>query len=176
MKGRNRNSLSLTDDGIKGVRTLMGKKRLTQDELAFQASISTSTLKRLLNGNRVDIACFEAIISALEMQIIDSHVVKKQKQNYVADLSEATKELSLSTQSGFNFFMTVIFAKKNRTSVEIAKEHLQKLLSNAEFKISEGENGSMVVAGSFTDEDRQHIEALVNYLENQPGISCKVTW
>jgi transcriptional regulator with XRE-family HTH domain len=165
-KKRNRDSVALTELGVLHFRNQMKRNGLTQDSLAKEVFLSISTIKRLLRKQNIDQSSFSALIEYLELEIQDSHIVRR---NIITPFFNGTLILV-----HFGFIMTGTFTEDKRHQIERTLRHLQCVMIDTEVIWGE-DNGSIVVSGRFSTENEKHIKMTIKLLEKQLD-SCHITW
>jgi transcriptional regulator with XRE-family HTH domain len=173
MQTRNRNTVALSNEGRSIVEAARAKKGWTQLCWSDFASVSVTTVKRLLRGKFVDRDSFDTLLSVLEVTIQDDHIIKKIELHKTILLAAEEVEPSTSAlQPGV--FMTGTFTKDKRPQIERALRHLQRLLIGCKVNFRD-EQGVVTVSGEFSEQKRVHIEATISELE-ELFTSLEVTW
>jgi DNA-binding XRE family transcriptional regulator len=192
---RNRGTLALSTAGKAAVRKAQALKGLTQQELADRSHVSVTTIKRLLQGKKVDPTCLNETLLSLGLELQDSLIqvratLKEPIGALNAQCLDGTPYLNMGLQYGSTYpetgdsntlpkrppecsslqgktgvFMTGRFSQDKTQEVEMAVDHLKSLLIGGEVDYTEDGKG-FTLRGSFEEEKRALVEQTLDVLEN----------
>jgi hypothetical protein len=169
-KKRNRNSVSLTPDGILTIREALHKKNWTNQLWADFSLNSISTIKRLLAGTKIDRTSFDNLLITLNLALREDWIVKKNfylqdklliKTILANDISNLERSF-INSQLGL--LMTGIFTEDKRPEIDRTLRHLQSLLIDTKIVFGK-DNGSVFVSGNFSEENKEIIAITISHLE-----------
>ena len=164
--GRKSRGIALSLDSIETIRDALSARRLTQEAWSYKAYVSVSTVKRLLNGERVDRTSLHAALEAIGLSINN---IPTQADT----LTPAPLRMNLDI-GGPGIFMTATFVYTKRSQIERAIHHLQTLLINSEVMFTDSNDG-VTVSGDFEEHNRTQIEMTIAQLERM-FTSYTITW
>lgn len=186
--GQRNRGIALSEDGIKVARAALCGKGWTLEYWSLEAYLSLSTIKRLLNGERVEESSLRSALKAFSVEFQDNYIIPKQSKKlpvislpYIPVQAENTKLLQQSladssSQYEFGVFMTATFIQDKRLQVEKGIQHLEKFLVNTQVTFLEDkETGTVAVSGDFCEKNRKHIEVAIAHLEKL-FTTWEVTW
>jgi hypothetical protein len=164
MTGTRQRGTSLAPAGIEKVRAKVSQLRWTQLKWSIEASVSRSTLKRLLNGERVDL--IEAPIQALGLEVED--LIFQQSEVFIP-LGPIAEPAS-SRPNNPDFYMRVNFTETNRRQIGYALDDLRELLVGQKLEITPSTLTStdtcVVISSDFPEHLRAQVLKVLQHLES----------
>jgi hypothetical protein len=177
-KQRQRDSLRLSEKGQSLVRKALSLKGWSREQWSnYTGYVSLSTIKRFLNGEKIDRPYFEKLCHPLYLDLSDLIAWPNDQLDSPTPLipllvpplliplppeQSPTQPLGTHFQS---FMITGIFSPNKLAEIEVALEHLEKLLLNdCTFTLMPDKN-YLAVSGKFSEHQKIHVEVALKHLE-----------
>ena len=174
---RRRNSVSISEEGKTIVREVLRSQDCSIQKWATNATISISTIKRLMNGTKIDRYCFDALCTVLHLYPHDL-IAPPNNQLYSVTppvieevsppLVTPPSERSPAQHSGTHlqsFMITGTFSSNKLAEIEVALAHIGKLLQNNCTFTLVPEDNSLAVSGTFSEDKKPHVKMALMHLE-----------
>lgn len=167
-KNRQRDSVSLSEEGKSAVQAAMKRQALSQKQWANQAFVSISTLKRFVKGNKIDRGNFEAVCRTLNLNLHELIAPPNNQQNSAATPVPTPLQRSPAQHSGTSpqsFMITGTFSPNKLGEIEVALVHLEKLLHDSGTFTLVPEHNYFAVTGTFSEDKKPQVEVALMHLE-----------
>lgn len=159
MQRRQRDSAALDLDGIQIVRARYKQCHFNQVGWAIKSSVSESTLKRLLAGNRIDLDLLKSALQPLGFKVEDFTLVRAEPPISAGP----TAPPSSSQPSNPDFYMYATFTDTNRRQIGYALDHLQDILAGQSLVITPFDN-SVAISSDFPEHLRGEVENVLKHI------------
>lgn len=159
MVSRQRGS-ALSKEIIESIRFELAERGWAQEYWADAAHVSVSTVKRLLQGRRLDPSTLQSALGALGLNMRDCIVLPQQATIHTSVLLNK----DTPTHDGLGFYMIATFVDTKRPQIESALRGLQALLVDSKVIFHEGSCG-LTVSGTFESDKKKQIEMTIKHLE-----------
>lgn len=163
--------VEISEEGKSLLREQSKQKGWSQEKWAALAFVSISTIRRLLQGVRVDRGNFDAAFKALGLNPDDFIAPRDNQQDSTTPPSSSPilqpPDQSHTEHSGSlqRFMITGTFTPNKLAEIEVALVHLEKLLqTNATFTLVRDRN-SLALSGTFSENKKPEIELALMHLE-----------
>ncbi|MGE5660396.1 MAG: helix-turn-helix domain-containing protein [Actinomycetota bacterium] len=145
--------ICISEDGKNITRHRLCELGITQEKLAEKTFLSSSTVKRLLRGENVDLSSFREVCSLLELN---------PNELIVSPTSSPPKKSGIALQ---HFMITGTFNLNKLAEIEVALNHLGNLLRDSCTITVERDNGSLAVNGTFSEDKKPQVELAIAHLQ-----------
>ena len=176
-KSRQRDSVSLSEEGKITVRKAKYFQPWSTQEWADKAYVSISTLKRFLKGDKIERANFDGLCKVFHLDP-NAFIAPPNDQ-----LDSATPSIPAlvppppvpvppeppftrhSDTPLLSFMITGTFSPNNLAEIKVVLVHLKKLLRDSATFTLVPEHNSLAVTGTFTEDKKPQIEIALVHLE-----------
>jgi hypothetical protein len=168
--------VSLSKEGVNIVRKTQSLQGWSQDIWAAKAYLSISTIKRFVNGTKIDRSSFDAACTALDLDPNALMLIPNKRldsntppipQEVLSSLVPLPPEQSPAQHShplDQSFMITGIFSPNKLEEIEAALAHLEALLGNdCTFTLMPDKN-CLAVSGKFSANKEVLVKAALMHL------------
>lgn len=167
-KNRQRDSVSLLEEGKSAVQAAMKHQILSQPQCANKAFVSISTLKRFIKGDKIDRDNFEALCRTLNLNPHELIAPPNNQQNSTTPPVPVPPQRSPAQHSGTSpqsFMITGTFSPNKLAEIEVALFHLEKLLHDSGTFTLVPKHNYFAITGTFSEDKKPQIEVALMHLE-----------